>query len=239
MSIMLIRSVVVYILTFAVIRLMGKRQVGEMQPFEFVITLIIADLACTPMSELAVPLVHGIVPILALYLLHFFICFLSRKFMWFRYSITGRPAVVITPQGIDYNELKKLNMNLDDLMEALRSSGYFSIDQIAYAIIETNGKLCVIPKAEQTPLVRADLNIDSQKATFPINIIMDGKLMKENLSVAHINQEFLKKYYKKVHAHGHKNILLFTIDGNGKVFVQPKNAKQYFVFEDQSNKGAE
>lgn len=227
---MLIRSVVVYILTFAVIRLMGKRQIGEMQPFEFVITLIIADLACTPMSELAVPLVHGVVPILALYLLHFFICFLSRKFMWFRYSITGRPAVVITPDGIDYGELRKLNMTLDDLMEAIRGAGYFCVDEIAYAIIETNGKLCVIPKSENTPVVRSDLNIESEPATFPINIVMDGKLMKENLPLAKVDDVFLKDCYKIVKVASHKNILLFTIDSNGKVFIQPKNCKKYYVF---------
>ena len=210
---------------------MGKRQVGEMQPFEFVITLIIADLACTPMSELAVPLVHGIVPILALYLLHFFICFLSRKFMWFRYTITGRPAVVITPDGIDYGELRKLNMTLDDLMESIRGAGYFCIDEIAYAIIETNGKLCVVPKAENTPVVRGDLNVESDEATFPINIVMDGKLMKENLALAKIDDVFLKWCFEKAKVASYKHILLFTIDSNGKVFIQPKNCKKYYVFD--------
>lgn len=234
---MLLRSVVVYVLTFAVIRLMGKRQVGEMQPFEFVITLIIADLACTPMSELAVPLVHGVVPILALYLVHFFICFLSRKFMWFRYGITGRPAIVISPRGIDYNELKKLNMTLDDLMEALRGCSFFEIDQVAYAIIETNGKLCVIPKSSSAPVTRGDLKIEGEQAAFPINIIMDGKLMKENMKLAKIDDDFLKKYYRQTKVKSYRHILLFTIDSNGKVFIQPKDASKYYVFEKQTYKG--
>lgn len=238
MSIMLIRSVFVYVFTFCVIRLMGKRQVGEMQPFEFVITLIIADLACTPMSELAVPLVHGIVPILALYLLHFFICFLSRKFMWFRYTITGRPAMVITPSGINYQELRKLNMTLDDLMESLRSCNYFSIDEVAYAIIETNGKLCVVPKAGREPLTRDDLNIEGENASFPVSIIMDGKIMKENLQIANIDQNFLQKYYKKVSVANQKKILLFTIDSNGKIFIQPKNQNKYYVFVEENYDGA-
>ena len=87
---------------------MGKRQVGEMQPFEFVVTLIIADLACIPMAELSVPLVHGIVPIVTLMILHFLICFFARKFQFARYLLTGRPAVVINPNGINYKELKEL-----------------------------------------------------------------------------------------------------------------------------------
>src|SRR5699024_5393818 len=95
MSIMLIRSVVIYLFVLVIIRLMGKRQVGEMQHFEFVITLIIADLACIPMAELAVPLVHGIVPIFSLLIVHFLICVISRKSMKLRYLLSGRPAIVI------------------------------------------------------------------------------------------------------------------------------------------------
>ena len=117
---MLLRSIVIYIFVLFVIRLMGKRQVGEMQPFEFVITLIIADLACIPMAELAVPLAHGIVPIFTLLILHFLICVFSRKSMKMRYLLSGRPAIVISPRGINYMELKKLNMTLDDLIEAMR-----------------------------------------------------------------------------------------------------------------------
>lgn len=237
MSIMLIRSVIIYIITFIIIRLMGKRQVGEMQPFEFVITLIIADLACIPMAELAVPLIHGIVPILALFLLHFFICFLSRKSMLFRYAITGRPAIVINPNGIDYKELRKLNMTIDDLMESIRGCEYFSVDEIAYAIIETNGKLCVIPKAGNQPILREDIGVKAEPSAMPVNLIMDGKVLKENLQLANIDDKFLNKYYKKVNAATAKQILLFTIDNNGKIFIQPKKKNKYYVFEESGYKG--
>lgn len=236
---MLIRSVIVYIITFIIIRLMGKRQVGEMQPFEFVITLIIADLACIPMAELAVPLVHGIVPILALFLLHFFICFLSRKFMWFRYSITGRPAIVINPNGIDYKELKKLNMTLDDLMEAIRGCDYFSIEEIAYAIVETNGKLCVIARANTQPIIRDDIGIKAEPSALPVNLVLDGKIMQENIKLIDVDDKFLNKYYKKVNVASAKQILLFTIDNNGKIFIQPKNKNKFFVFEEAGFKGGQ
>lgn len=237
MSIMLIRSLIVYAITFVVVRLMGKRQVGEMQPFEFVITLIIADLACVPMAELSVPLTHGVVPILVLFVLHFFICFLARKSMKLRYALTGKPAIVVRPSGIDYNELRRLNMTIDDLMELVRGCQYFEIDQIAYAIIETNGNLCVIPKSNSQPASREDLNIKSEPAALPMNLIMDGKLMKQNLAIANVDERFLEKYYKKVNVANHKQIILFTIDNNGKIFIQPKKRDRYYTFVESGYSG--
>ena len=208
-----------------------------MQPFEFVITLIIADLACVPMAELAVPLTHGIIPILVLYVLHFLICFLSRKSMKFRYLITGKPAIIISPKGIDYRELKRLNMTIDDLFELIRGSEYFSIDEIAYAIIETNGNICIIPKANNMPVVRDDLNIQSKPSALPMNIIMDGKLLEKNLQIAGLNSEILRKYYKKCGVSGHKDILLFSIDNNGKIFIQTKKTEGYLVFTEPNYTG--
>lgn len=226
MSIILIRSVLVYILVLIVIRLMGKRQVGEMQPFEFVITLIIADLACIPMAEIAVPLVHGIVPIFSLLILHFFICFLSRKSMFVRYLISGRSAIVINPSGIDYKELRKLNMNLDDLIEAVRGCDVFNLEDIAYAIIETNGKMCVIKKSNIEPVTREDMKIQSEPSSLPVNIIMDGKLMKENVKLAGIDNRFIEKVLKQAKINKIKDTLIFTLDNEGNCYVQAKNSKE-------------
>lgn len=227
---MLLRSIIIYLFVLVVIRLMGKRQVGEMQPFELVITLIIADLACIPMSELAVPLVHGIVPIFSLLLLHFFICVLARKNMKIRYLISGRPAIVVTPSGIDYKELKKLNMTLDDLIELMRGCDVFAVDEIAYAIIETNGKMCVIPKSPNLPVTREDMNIKAQISALPVNIIMDGKVMNENIKLTGIDDKFIETVLKKANAKSVKEILLFTLDNNGKVFIQAKNASESLSF---------
>jgi len=230
MTIMLIRSVLIYLLILFVIRIMGKRQVGEMQPFEFVITLIVADLACIPMSELSVPLVHGVVPILALLIVHFLICFLSRKSMRIRYLISGKPAIVVTPSGIDYKELKKLNMTLDDLIESMRGCEVFAIDEIAYAIIETNGKMCIIPKAMNMPVTRKDMDLNNETSCLPINIIMDGRLMKENVLIAGIDDKFIETCIKRANAKSAKDILIFTLDNSGKVFIQAKNSSEYITF---------
>ena len=231
MAIMLLRSVIIYVCVLAVIRLMGKRQVGEMQPFEFVITLIIADLACNPMAELSVPLVHGIVPIITLMILHFLICFLARKVQFVRYVLTGRPAIVINPNGINFKELKELNMTLDDLIELMRGCNVFKIEEIAYAIIETNGNLCVIKKSEVESVTRSDLKVKVSQASLPINIIMDGRLMNENVRLTKIDNQFIENCLSKAEIKNIKDVLIMTLDNNGEVFIQSKKLSNYKNFK--------
>ena len=235
---MFVRSIIIYLFVLFAVRFMGKRQVGEMQPFEFVITLIIADLATIPMSEISVPIVHGIVPIFSIVILHFFICAISRKSMFARYIISGRSAIVINPKGIDYKELKALNMNLDDLIEALRCMDILNLDDVAYAIMETNGKLCVIKKSQGESVTREDLNINTTKATLPVSIIMDGKKMQENITLTGITEEQINECITKASAKSFKEILLFTIDANGEVYIQAKNgeAQSFTIDYDGTNK---
>lgn len=237
MAIMLLRAVIIYICVLAVIRLMGKRQVGEMQPFEFVITLIIADLACNPMAELSVPLVHGIVPIVTLMIVHFLICFFARKLQFVRYILTGKPAIVINPNGINYKELKELNMTLDDLIELMRGCNVFKIEEIAYAIIETNGNLCVIKKSEAENVTRGDLKVKVSQASLPINIIMDGKLMHENISLSGIDEKFISDCVSRANIKNIKDVLIMTLDNNGVVFIQSKKSNTYQNLETDYNGG--
>lgn len=237
MAVMIFRSIIIYVCVLIVVRFMGKRQVGEMQPFEFVITLIIADLACIPMSELSIPLLHGIVPILMLLILHFLICFLSRKFMFARYMLTGKPAIVISPKGINYKELRALNMTLDDLMELVRGASVFNLSEIAYAIIETNGNLCVIKKAEAEPPTRNDLKVKVSQNGLPVNIIMDGCLMKENVKLTGLEEGFIQNIILKAKLKTVKDVLIFTIDNSGNVFIQGKNKEECFSFETEYQGG--
>ena len=183
------------------------------------------------MAELAVPLVHGIVPILTLLIVHFFICFLARKSMIARYILTGRPAIVITPRGINYKELRALNMTLDDLMELVRGCDVFNLSDIAYAILETNGNLCVIKKAQVEPVTREDLKLKTSPNTLPVNIIMDGKLMKENIELTGIDEKFINKCIEKANIKKVKEVLLLTLDNNGEVFIQGKYSDECFSFQ--------
>ena len=151
------RCIIIYTIVLIVFRLMGKRQLGELQPFEFVITLIVADLATLPMSDTNIPLLNGILPLAILVLVHFFITLLVRKSVKIRQFMSGKPVVVISPKGIEYENLKNLNMNIDDILEMIRQNGYYSFEQIEYAIIETNGKISVIPTSKCSPLTAEDM----------------------------------------------------------------------------------
>ena len=226
----IIRTALIYFFLVFVMRIMGKRQIGEMQPYEVVITLIIADLACIPMAELSVPIVHGIVPILTLLILHFFICFFARKVQFVRYLLTGKPAVVISPKGIDYKELKELNMTLDDLLELLRGCDVFKVSDVAYAIIETNGNLCVIKKSMVETVTREDLKVKVSQSALPLNIIMDGTRVENNIKLTGIDDSFFNECFKRAGLKNEKEVVLMTLDNNGEVFIQGKGKDSYETF---------
>jgi len=217
----ILRSLIIYAIVLFLIRLMGKRQIGEMQPFELVITLVIADLATIPMAEPAIPLIHGIIPLIALVCLHFIISLISRKSLWFRKIINGRPVILISPDGVDFNALQKLNMNFNDLQESLRGCNYFNLEEILYAIIQTNGSLTVIPRSPFAPLTANDIGIQKQESSLPIMIISKGKILKNNCSMANINNEFLEKQLKQINIYSISDVMLATINQQGTMYIQP------------------
>ncbi len=217
------RCFIIYLIVLFVFRLMGKRQLGELQPFEFVITLIVADLATMPMADTGIPLIHGVVPLITLLLIHFTISILIRKSIFWRKVISGKPVIIISPEGIDYENLKKLNLNLNDIQESLRTLNYYNFDDIEYAIVETNGKITVIPKVASTPPTCEDLQISKPENHLIMILISDGKLVKENLEVAKLDENFILKQLKKIGESKIKDILVFTLDNNGNMYIQPKN----------------
>ncbi len=143
-----LRVLLIYIIAIIVMRLMGKRQLGEMEPFELVITLIIADLATIPMSDPTIPIWYGILPLLVIQVLHFFVVKLQVKNTKFRKLLSGSPAIIISPNGLEYEKLKELDICEQEVMGMLRSKDVFDISNIDYAILETNGQLTVIPKGK-------------------------------------------------------------------------------------------
>ncbi len=219
------RSIILYILILFLIRIMGKRQLGEMQPFELVITLVIADLATIPMAETALPLIQGIIPLLTLVCIHYFICFLSRKSTFFRKFLNGKPIILLDPEGISYDNLKRVNMNFNDLLEGLHTAGYFNLEELLYVILQTNGTMTVINRAPYAPLTADDLKIKKEQATLPMIIITKGKIITENLKVAGIDEKFILKYIKQVGFNSIKDILILTLSNTGKIYVQPRHGK--------------
>ena len=215
-----VRAIIIYVVVLFLYRLMGKRQLGQMQPFELVLTLIIADLATIPMAEVSVPVLHGIVPLLTLVIVHFvltFLCKISNRFAWF---LSGKPVIVINPNGIDYKALKNLNISVDDVFEAIRGCGYFSIEQIQYAIMETNGKMSVMPKSQFAPVTVGDMKFDVEKSAIPVNIINEGKIVKENLQIAGIDENDIKNILLQAKIKKVKDVLILTVDKNGQVYIQ-------------------
>lgn len=218
-----IRCVIIYFIVLVIFRLMGKRQLGELQPFEFVITLIIADLATIPMAEINIPLVHGVIPLVTLTLVQFLISLISCKSITMRKIINGKPVIIISPDGIDFENLKKLNMNINDLNEALRNLNYFSFEDISYAIVETNGKLSVLPKSEASPVTCQDMKLKVKPTFLPLMLVCEGKLLKENLKVAKIDKKFIENILNKQGGYDIKEVIFLTIDNSGKVVLQIKD----------------
>ena len=221
---LIIRSLIIYFVVLIVFRLMGKRQLGQMQPFELVLTLILADLATIPMAEMSVPLVHGIVPLLALLVIHYVITILAKHFPKFSEVFSGKPVIVINQNGIDYKAVQKLNLSIEDIMESLRSAGYFSPDEVLFAIMETNGKISVLPKANNTPVTRQDLNIEGEENSVPIAIVSEGKLLNDNFEQIKVEKKQVMDFIASLNVKI-KNILILTLDNNGKVYFQEMHKK--------------
>ena len=219
MSTLIIRSIIIYFLVLVVFRLMGKRQLGQMQPFELVLTLILADIATIPMTEISTPILHGVVPLLTLLVVHYTITLLSRLSTKFSDLISGKPVIVINQDGVDYMAVKKLNLTVSDITESLRGAGYFSFDEVLFAIMETNGKMSVLPKAQFSPLVKQDMQIKSQENSLPVTIVCEGKIMTENFDQVKVEKEKIMDFVKSLNV-SIKKILILTLDNNGLVYFQ-------------------
>lgn len=215
-----VRCIVIYFFLLVAMRLMGKRQLGELQPFEFAITLVASDLACIPMSDPTIPVVYGIIPVFTLFVVHIIITKLASGSLRFRKLLNGKPIIVIERGNLLPDVLKELNMNIDDLLEALRSGGCFDPGEVEYAIIETNGTMTVLPKAQFKPLTPSDMGMAPEPAEMPVTVVMEGCFMGANLKG--LRGADKERVLRLLDALGMKqsDILLLLVTGR-KVFVQP------------------
>lgn len=197
-------------------RLMGKSQIGEMQPFEFVITLLIAELACIPMADSSIPLMYGVVSIVAMFILHQIVWLLDLWFRPMKAIICGRPSLVITREGIDEYQLKKNNLDVSDLIESMRAAGYFNLDDVYYGLYEANGSFSALEKEQKTN-------------SLAVTLIDSGRLNKHNLETCGITRGALDDFLKEQHAKM-KSVLVMTVDGNGRVYFQ-RRGKPYKILE--------
>lgn len=220
-----LRAIILYLFLLLAMRLMGKRQLSEFQPFEFAITLVAADLACIPMADNTIPIIYGIIPILTLVILHNLLTFLSVKSQRFRKVINGKPVILIDNGVIDTSLLKKCGMTANDLLESLREQGYFKIGEIAYAVLETNGKVSVLQKFANAPVTNADMNVSGGTNELPANIIVEGKFMGETLGTVTppIGKLQILKTLKAQNIE-QKNVFLFSLADN-EAFIHTYDGK--------------
>ena len=205
-----LRGLIIFGLLLVVIRLMGKRQIGEMEPFELVITLVISEIACVPMGDKNIPLTYGVVCILTLYIVHQVIVLLSKNTKM-QSIISGKPMLVIDKSGINVAAVKQLNMQVNDLMQSLRNTGYFSVEEIEYALMETNGQLSVIPKK----------SMENKQKSLPVPLILEGKWCEDELTQHGIYREKIGNmlFKKRVKV---KDVVFLTIDQNDHFVLQDK-----------------
>ncbi len=219
MVLVTIRTAVIFIVLLVIMRLMGKRQIGEMQPFELVITLLIAELACIPMADVSIPLLYGIISVLTIFVLHEIMTLLDLKIKPLKSFISGKPSVVVNKNGIEDYQLKRNNLDVSDLIESLRTAGYFSLDAVDYALYEANGTFSALPRQDYEEL----------QTSLPLVVIDNGKYDKKNLEITGLEQSFFDGILKEQGVKRVKDVLVLTADGTGKIYLQSKKQK-YVTF---------
>lgn len=221
MLIIFIRSILLYIIVLIVMRLMGKREIGQLQPFELAISIMIADLASTPMADTGIPLTNGIIPILALLVMHLVISILNIKSIKARQILCGKPSILIYRGKINEKNLKKERFTVNELEERLRGNNIVNIGDVEYAILETSGQITVIQKPNKRTTIPEDFGIEPEYEGIAYDLVVDGKVMYENLKILKKDYDWLKKQVNKFGILP-EQALLVTIDGKGNFFCQKK-----------------
>lgn len=219
MLVIFFRSIALYILVLVVMRLMGKREIGQLQPFELAIAIMIADLASVPMSASGIPISNGIVPILGLLLMHLLISIVNMKSIKLRAIICGQPRILIYRGKIDEDALIKERITINELQERLRDKDIVNIGDVEYAILETSGLMTVIQKPNKRGIIPEDLGIMPEYEGITYDLVIDGKVMYDNLKALKKDYNWLEKQVKKF-GYTPKEALVVTIDGKGQIFSQ-------------------
>lgn len=216
------RTIILYLLLIAGIRLMGKRQVGELEPSELVFALLIADLAAVPMQDFGIPLLTGVIPILTLLCITSILSVLTAKSTSFRAVLCGRPSIIIENGKLNQREMYKNRFTLDELAEELRIKGYPDISAIKYAILETNGQLSVLPFTANAPLTPTQMDLEVEEPGIPLVLISDGRLIRRNLNRKGYNDGWLNKRLAEHGVSSPRQVFLLTVDETGQVCCIPK-----------------
>lgn len=201
---------------------MGKRQIGELQPFELVVAILISELAAIPMADTEIPLLDGIIPILTLLFAQIALAYLTLKSGKARSIICGRPSILICDGKIIEEELRKTRININDLLEQLRLKSFPNISDVNYAILETNGQISIIPKETNRPVTTKDLHISSANPGLPLTLVIDGNIISHNLQQYNLTEADLLNKLKEHNVKNLQELLLVSIDKTGAIYWQRK-----------------
>lgn len=225
MLITFFRAIILYLIVLIVMRLMGKREIGQLQPFELAISIMIADLASIPMTEIGIPIFNGIIPILGLLVMHLTISVINIKSLKAREIICGKPSILIYRGKINEKALIKERFTINELEERLRGNNVVNLGDVEYAILETSGQVTVIQKPEKRNTIPEDFNITPEYEGIPYDLVVDGKVMNKNLKAIGKNYAWLKKQVEKFNMNP-EEALVVTLDGKGQIFCQKKEDKE-------------
>ena len=224
MFILIIRTVILYVYLIFIMRVMGKRQLGQLEPVDFVVALMISELATLPMGDNRIPLIYAIVPITTLVFLQVMTSFLELKSEHIRSILNGQPSILIKDGLVNVKELKQVRYNLDDLLGELRQNGYFNLQEIHYAILETDGSLSIVPYTPYEPPTRQDLKIKVEDEPLPMPVILDGVINKSNLKNIGKDIYWLEKKLSRHNIKSHRDVLVAIVySNNHKFYFQLKN----------------
>lgn len=224
MTIALIRTAILYFVLVIGIRLMGKRQVGELEPAELVLALVLSDIAAVPMQDFGIPLLYGIIPIITLLCLTMILSVVTMRSVRLRALLCGKPSIVIQNGRLRQSEMKKVRMTVDELTEELRLQGVTDPADVEYAILETSGQLSLLLKAEHQPVTAGQLGIKPPEAPLPVIVISDGRVLESNLKSLGFDQNWLLAQLKARKCLDPHAVFLMTADRDGTIYFAPKEA---------------
>ncbi len=224
MVLIFVKSIILYTIVLIVMRCMGKREIGQMQPFELAIAIMIADLAATPMTEIGIPLLYGFIPILGLLFMHIAISLINLKSIKMRELICGKPRILIYRGKIDENAMKMENFTINELQERLRVNNINNLGDVEFAILETSGQISVVQKPEKRALKPEDFNINAKYEGIAYDLVIDGKIMEENLKKLGKNRKWLETEVGKFNMKP-EEALVVVLNGDNTIFCQKKEEK--------------
>lgn len=222
MIILFFRTLIVYITLLGAMRLLGKRQLGEMELSEFVVAALIADMAAHPLQDIGIPLINGLVPILTLFCCEVLISGAALKSVRLRELLFGKPSILITRGVIDQREMRKNRFTLDELTQELRAQGITDLSKIEYAILETDGKLNVILFPAETPVTASMLRLPVRDSGYPVVVISDGRILEENLQRSGRDLPWLQRELRERGAESAREVFLLSVNAAGQIYYCAK-----------------